>query len=303
MMRARVFFTAATVVLLAAGCGGGGERPPSSEPVTSAGSTADTPNEASSDEPTAAPVEVGGSAPSSAPKIQSSGNALKGLNGRGVPSRAGGTSCDVVQSGQPCGEAQQAQAPQEGQTVWGQDNCLWTVVQGYWVQGSMCRSPDTQKADLWYYYNLGTQPSQWWQVNDVSAAQTGNGTYYVFFNRGAKNWGRCIVSQCANANSMEIYDGAWLTADQYAQTPAGAAAVAAQQQMQQAQQQGVQNAQQAWPDVVEAQGGTIGGGILGGSGGASEFGLQIQQMMNDFNRKLAETTLAPACNSSYNGCA
>lgn len=196
------------------------------------------------------------------------------------------------------GDVQQVPAqaqPADGTTVWGAgDNCLWTASGGYWYRTGTCRVTDGTYT--WFYPLGGTPAADWYTVAyNSDQAVTSGGTMFVFTNKGLSFWSACPQANCpADGSASTVWNGRqWVGYADFVAADAAArqAALQAQQAQQQAQQQGVDTAVQQAPALVQQQ------------GGQSDAALQIQQMMNNANFRINEIWLAPACNSSYNGCA
>jgi hypothetical protein len=252
----------------------------------------DSPSESPSESPPASPSE-GVTAEDAAPAVEAEDLEPKSSEASDGWSLDSKLAQDV---GQVDTSQVQQSLPPEGTTVWGEDGCLWQVTQGYWMKNWMCRVPDANgAANIWFIYPAGTDPQESWieEITDDPAI-TGNGTYTVFYVKNTTHWMRCTTA-CADQNTWEVYDGGrWYTsADWNAQMSADS--IRASAGMLGGQQQGINIITQSQgPQIISSQ---------GGDPAKTDVALLLQKMQNDLNNSLIKTWLAPACNSSYNGCA
>ncbi len=97
------------------------------------------------------------------------------------------------------------QGPPDGTQMWGRDGCLWTVVQGYWLQTGACAVPDVSNQTIYYLYPFGSVPAlTWFAEVSVDPALTANGAYFVYYLSGGTNWLRCHTD-CTNITNYEVF--------------------------------------------------------------------------------------------------
>lgn len=201
-------------------------------------------------------------------------------------------------NGTPDVKAIKENIPADGTQSWGQDGCLWVVVQGYWLQSGVCGVPDANgNRSIYYLYPFGTDPGQsWFAEVSIDPALTVNGSYFVYFPKGSSSWVRCHTD-CSNIANFEIYAGqGWWTYGQITSS----------------YQQSVQEAQDQTTTVV------VGGNtpalsrsnsaLAATQGAPAESGIsapewQFVNMIQDQLSRSALNSFNAPCTNTYRGCA